>query len=683
DYAVRAGRAAARVFAWEEVIAHWQAALEVWGEGDGDSAKRAALLERMGEAYYISGLDWEAGVAVLEEALQIQIEIGDELGQARIRSRLGRSLGGFPPIHADIPRALEHLDRAIEILERSDNEIALAAALISRASARGMNGDFEGGLADVERSLEIADRLGVEVVRAGSELIQVQIFRTQGHMALALETGFRAMETAQRNGFGFVSALTASSVAGTMAGVLFDPTPTFPIFEGALEALGPAQAPAQRGLLVNGLAFSLGVAGRIEELRALLPELREDGMNEDYARMYFDWDVAASGLDAQREDMRARGVRALAIGLPHLYGMVHELKGDDAGARAAYLDIIASFDEVGVVEGGTLPCLHLAMLEARCGDVAAAGGLIERARRIFEGPEDYCGQIGVLRRAEGALAAARGDWAAARTAFEASLEILIRFGVPFEEAETLFVWGNALLRDGDRSGALEKLDQTREVYRRIGAPSQWLERALAAKMRAQGSESSDVKASIALVAASVEAKRPSMSMAAGDDGTVTLMFSDMYDYTGMMERLGDRRALKVVEDHNHIVRTQCEAHGGMEVELRGDGFLVAFPTPMSGVRCAVALQRAFDAYSRGQADQPIRIRIGLHCGEAIRDQDKFFGKTVIHAFRVADLAERDEILVSGHLQGLVADRGLQFGDTREVTLKGFSGTHPITQVEWR
>ncbi len=193
---------------------------------------------------------------------------------------------------------------------------------------------------------------------------------------------------------------------------------------------------------------------------------------------------------------------------------------------------------------------------------------------------------------------------------------------------------------------------------------------------------SHVKASIVLVAASVEAKRPSMSLAAGADGTVTLMFSDMHDYTGMMERLGDRKALAVVEAHNRIVRTHCEAHGGLEVELRGDGFLIAFSTPLTGVRCAVALQRAFEAYSRGHPEEPIRIRIGLHCGEAIRDEDKFFGKTVIHAFRVADLAARDEILVSGHLQSLVEGRGLEFGDEREVTLKGFTGVHPIARVEW-
>jgi class 3 adenylate cyclase len=106
------------------------------------------------------------------------------------------------------------------------------------------------------------------------------------------------------------------------------------------------------------------------------------------------------------------------------------------------------------------------------------------------------------------------------------------------------------------------------------------------KLRAQGSESTGVKASIAVVAASVDARRPSLAQAAGADGTVTLLFSDMHDYTAMTERLGDHGALRVVADHNRIVRTQCQAHGGFEVELRGDGFLVAFPTPLAGVRCA-------------------------------------------------------------------------------------------------
>jgi class 3 adenylate cyclase len=544
-----------------------------------------------------------------------------------------------------------------------------------------MGGNFELGLADLMRTQEILDRLGNDALQAGLDLIWTQIARAQGHHALADEKGHRSMETAERLGVGFVAALSASSVGNGW--VFLDPKASFPIYERALEKLGTAQAPVPRSMLLNGLACARATAGRLEEVRPLLPELSESGMNQDFVRFFFDWDLAEAGAKEQSETLRAGGVRGMPLAEFRLLGTIRELKGDDEGARAAHLQCIARAEEVGLVEALPIPRLSLAALEARCGDLAAADAHLAKARELFDGPEDLRGLVGVLRRTEAAVAAAKGDWTTARDAFARSIEILSGFGVPFEEAETNFVWGNALLRSGDRRSALEKLDRALEIYRRIGAASQWLERVLALKMHAQGSESSDIKASIALVAASVEAKRPSMSLATGADGSVTLMFSDMHDYTGMMERLGDRDALRVVEDHNRIVRTHCEAHGGFEVELRGDGFLVAFSTPLTGVRCAVALQLAFEAYSRGHPEQPIQIRIGLHCGEAIRDQDKFFGRTVIHAFRVADLAASEEILVSEQVISLVRDRGFQFSHERDVTLKGFSGTHSIARVEWR
>jgi class 3 adenylate cyclase len=55
----------------------------------------------------------------------------------------------------------------------------------------------------------------------------------------------------------------------------------------------------------------------------------------------------------------------------------------------------------------------------------------------------------------------------------------------------------------------------------------------------------------------------------------------------------------------------------------------------------------------------------------------------IQAFRVADLAQAEEILVSGHLQSLITERGFSFAGERDVTLKGFSGQHRIVAVGWR
>jgi class 3 adenylate cyclase len=203
-------------------------------------------------------------------------------------------------------------------------------------------------------------------------------------------------------------------------------------------------------------------------------------------------------------------------------------------------------------------------------------------------------------------------------------------------------------------------------------------------MRAQGSKSSNVKASMLLVASSVDARRPDMSNAVNTEGEVTLMFSDMASYTAMTERLGDHAALQVVQVHNEIVRRECQAFGGFEVELRGDGFLVAFPSALSGVRCGIALHRQFAEYSQQHPKEPIRLRIGLHTGQAIRDVDKFFGKTVIQAFRISDLAAADELLISEDVRRKVEGAGnLRFQDEQVVTLKGISGEHRLVAVKWR
>ena len=152
----------------------------------------------------------------------------------------------------------------------------------------------------------------------------------------------------------------------------------------------------------------------------------------------------------------------------------------------------------------------------------------------------------------------------------------------------------------------------------------------------------------------------------------------------MTERLGDLRAREVIREHNRIVREQLAAHDGYEVELQGDGFLLAFGSARRALACAVAIQRAFAAYDDDHSDEPIRVRIGLHTGEALKDADKFFGKTVILASRIAAQAQGGEILVSALLKGLVESAGdVRFGDARDVDLKGISERQRVFQVDWQ
>ena len=78
----------------------------------------------------------------------------------------------------------------------------------------------------------------------------------------------------------------------------------------------------------------------------------------------------------------------------------------------------------------------------------------------------------------------------------------------------------------------------------------------------------------------------------------------------------------------------------------------------------------------------VKVRIGLHAGEAIKDGDDFYGKNVILASRVAGKAVGGEILVSSLLRSLVESSvgAGTFGDPREVERKGLSGMHTVYAV---
>ncbi len=79
----------------------------------------------------------------------------------------------------------------------------------------------------------------------------------------------------------------------------------------------------------------------------------------------------------------------------------------------------------------------------------------------------------------------------------------------------------------------------------------------------------------------------------------------------------------------------------------------------------------------------MRLRIGLHTGEALKDADRFFGKTVILAARIAAQARGGEVLVSSLLKQLTESVGdVRFGTEREVDLKGISEPQRVSTVEW-
>jgi serine/threonine protein kinase/class 3 adenylate cyclase len=229
------------------------------------------------------------------------------------------------------------------------------------------------------------------------------------------------------------------------------------------------------------------------------------------------------------------------------------------------------------------------------------------------------------------------------------------------------------------------------------APS--LEEAMRLRLHVSGADTSDPSSSIVAVSRLAQAEQPDLSRVAAPDGSITLMFTDIEGSTALNERLGDERWVEVLRHHNAVVERQVKAHGGTVVKNRGDGYMAVFPSPEAGVRCAVAIQAALtpgpspDFAGEGSAvagplgprtsdlAPSIRVRVGLHTGNPVREGKDFFGTDVNLAARVADRALGGQVLVSSRLYNMLgAERAGRFGEPVEVELKGLAGRHRVYAV---
>ncbi|MDP2950465.1 MAG: adenylate/guanylate cyclase domain-containing protein, partial [Chloroflexota bacterium] len=82
--------------------------------------------------------------------------------------------------------------------------------------------------------------------------------------------------------------------------------------------------------------------------------------------------------------------------------------------------------------------------------------------------------------------------------------------------------------------------------------------------------------------------------------------------------------------------------------------------------------------------QELQVRIGVHCGQTIKEEKDFFGSAVVIAARIAGLAKGGQILESETVRVLAGSwqdiRHVHYGRRR---LKGLTGTYDIWSVPWQ
>ena len=150
--------------------------------------------------------------------------------------------------------------------------------------------------------------------------------------------------------------------------------------------------------------------------------------------------------------------------------------------------------------------------------------------------------------------------------------------------------------------------------------------------------------------------------AGGVPKEVTVVFTDLEGFTAYTDANGDAAAIELINEHHRLARPVVRAWNGKIVKHLGDGLLCTFDDPGSGVRAAVELLAT--------APVPLRLRAGVHTGEAVVTRSDVVGHVVNVAARVCETAKGGHVLASADVCGRGEVSGVRFGRVKSRRMKG-------------
>jgi class 3 adenylate cyclase len=136
--------------------------------------------------------------------------------------------------------------------------------------------------------------------------------------------------------------------------------------------------------------------------------------------------------------------------------------------------------------------------------------------------------------------------------------------------------------------------------------------------------------------------------------TLTFLFTDIEGSTALLRRLGDGVYAQVLAGHHALIRSALAAHDGSEVGTQGDAFFAVFSSPRACVAAVLEMQQAMEAHT-WPAGERVRVRTGIHCGEAEQTATRLVGPQVHRAARLAAVGWGGQVLVSEATTVLVRD----------------------------
>jgi class 3 adenylate cyclase len=150
---------------------------------------------------------------------------------------------------------------------------------------------------------------------------------------------------------------------------------------------------------------------------------------------------------------------------------------------------------------------------------------------------------------------------------------------------------------------------------------------------------------------------------AAPSGVVTFLFTDIEGSTALWEQHPEAMR-STLTWHDGLLRLAVESSAGRVIKNTGDGLYAVFEAPVHAVQACLAVQRALLVANASRSEVPeiagdsipipVRVRMGLHTGEAEHRDGDYFGASLNRAARIMSAAHGGQVLLSAQTAELVA-----------------------------
>jgi class 3 adenylate cyclase len=158
---------------------------------------------------------------------------------------------------------------------------------------------------------------------------------------------------------------------------------------------------------------------------------------------------------------------------------------------------------------------------------------------------------------------------------------------------------------------------------------------------------------------------------------IAVLFTDIVGSSKYFKSYGDIAGREMLQRHQDLSSTAITLNNGILVKTIGDSVMAYFQDPKEAVNSGIKIQENFKNYNETQkVEDQIHVRIGIHFGVGIVEDQDIFGSVVNLAAKLVSIAGGDQIFISDEVYNMIPDsssENFQLTQLRDIKgdLKGF------------